>query len=129
MSDGNVKLNLINSFDNVINGFVASRTLINTDFSAKTESIFVTNFTNFSFTKNDTGDGTDWVTSVTNDGNNIFFAISENASGSTRTMTITLTNTDTLQEIEITIVQTATIITADNNVITADSNLITSDNG
>lgn len=126
---GKTKLNLINSFDNTINGFVSNRTTILTDYTAKTESIYVTNFTNFSFILNDLGFGTSWVTDVYNVGNNIYFDIDENASGIERQLEVTLTNTDTLQTITITIIQGLNIITADNGIITADSNLITADNG
>ena len=126
---GKTKLNLINSFDNTINGFVSNRTTILTDYTAKTESVYVTNFTNFSFILNDLGFGTSWVTDVYNVGNNIYFDIDENASGIERQLEVTLTNTDTLQTITITIIQGLNIITADNGIVTADSNLITADNG
>ena len=126
---GKTSFELINSFDNTINGFSASRSNIITDASAKVESIFVTNLVNYSFIVNDLGDGTAWLNSVTNIGANIYFDIAENTTGIPRSLSVTFTNTDTLQELTITIIQGLRSITADNNIITADSNLITSDNG
>ena len=126
---GKTSFELINSFDNTINGFSASRSNIITDASAKVESIFVTNLVNYSFIVNDLGDGTTWLNSVTNVGANIYFDIAENTTGVPRSLSVTFTNTDTLQELTITIIQGLRSITADNNIITADSNLITSDNG
>ena len=99
--------NLVNSFDNTLNGFVANRTTITTDYTAKTESIFVTNGGNFSFNKVDTGDGTTWV-DVTSLGSNVYFAFEENLSGVIRTMQVEIQNTLTLQEITITLIQLPT---------------------
>lgn len=120
--------NLVNSFDNTLNGFVANRTIISTDYTAKTESIFVTNGGNFSFNKVDEGFGTTWVT-LTSLGSNVYFAFDENNTGQPRTMQVEVQNTLTLQEILITLIQLPTIITADNGIIKADTNLITADNG
>ncbi len=122
---GKTKLNLINSFDNTINGFVASRTNIVTDYTAKTESVYVTNFTNFSFILQDVGYGTSWVTDVYNVGNNIYFDIDDNASGLERQLEVTLTNTDTLQTINITITQGTTTILFGNDEILFGNTLIT----
>lgn len=97
-------LNLVNSFDNTLNGFVPSRTLITTDSTAKTESIFVTNGGNFSFTKVDTGDGVTWV-DVTSIGSNVYFEFEENTTGLEKTMQVEIQNTLTLQEITITLIQ------------------------
>lgn len=122
---GKTKLNLINSFDNTINGFVSNRTTILTDYTTKTESIYVTNFTNFSFILNDLGFGTSWVTDVYNVGNNIYFDIDENASGIERQLEATLTNTDTLQTITITIIQGTTIVLFGSEEILFGNTLIT----
>ena len=97
-------LNLVNSFDNTLNGFVPSRTTITTDSTAKTESIFVTNGGNFSFTKVDTGDGVTWV-DVTSIGSNVYFEFEENTTGLEITMQVEIQNTLTLQEITITLIQ------------------------
>lgn len=123
-----VQFDLINSFDNTLNSFNTNRTLIITDYTAKTESVYVTNLGNFSFNIIDTGFGDDWV-SVTSVGDNVYFAIDENATGSQRNLQVELTNLDSLQIITITIEQGATTLTADSSVVTADSNLITADNG
>lgn len=122
---GKTKLNLINSFDNTINGFVSNRTTILTDYTAKTESVYVTNFTNFSFILNDLGFSTSWVTDVYNVGNNIYFDIDENASGIERQLEVVLTNTDTLQTITITIIQGTTIVLFGSEEILFGNTLIT----
>jgi len=123
-----VQFDLINSFDNTLNSFNANRTLIITDYTAKTESVYVTNLGNFSFNIIDTGFGDTWV-SVTSVGDNVYFAIDENATGLQRNLQVELTNLDSLQIITITIEQGFTTLTADSSVVTADSNLITADNG
>lgn len=122
--NGIAKLDLVNSFDNTINGFNASRTIINTDGLAKIESIFVTNFNVITFDFDEA-----WILNAYFVGNNVYFDIEANNTGVFRTEIVTLINNDTLAEIEITINQTAKIITADNNIITSDNNLITADNG
>lgn len=125
---GKTTLNLINSFDNTLNGFSADRTNITVNYAAQTESIYVTNGGNFSFNKIDAGFGTSWVT-VTSTGNNVYFAFDQNLTGLLRVMQVEVQNTETLQTILVTLNQTdGAVITADNNVITSDSNLITADN-
>lgn len=123
-----VQFDLINSFDNTLNSFNANRTLIITDYTAKTESVYVTNLGNFSFNIIDTGFGDTWV-SVTSVGDIVYFAIDENITGVVRNLQVELTNLDSLQIITITIEQGATTLTSDSSVVTADSNLITADNG
>ena len=125
---GEVELNLVNSFDNVINGFSADPTEFFISGNAQQVSTYVTNLGNFSFTKVDNGSGVDWVT-VTNDINNVFFDVEENVSGVTRDIFIDLTSLTTLQEIRIYINQLGAVITSDSNLITSDSDEITSDNG
>lgn len=120
--------NLVNSFDNTLNGFVASRALITTDYTSKIESIFVTNGGNFSFTKVDLGNGTSWV-DVTSSGSNVYFDFEENLTGSERTMNVEVQNTLTLQEIVVTLIQLPASVTVDNDIITVDTDLITVDNG
>jgi len=124
--NGDIKFKLINSFDNVINGFSPDRTVISTDYTAKTESVYVINLGNYTAVKNDTGDGIGWVT-VSNSGNNLYFAFDKNTSGATRTMTVTVTNNDTLQEFDITLIQSSIPVTFDNNIITFDNNILTWD--
>jgi len=110
---GIAKFDLVNSFDNTINGFNASRTTIDTDGTAKIESIFVTNFDNLIFDYSAT-----WINSATYLSNNVYFGIDANDTGLFRTETVTLINADTLAEIEIKINQTPNIITFGNEIIT-----------
>jgi len=124
---GDVTLNLINSFDNTIQGFSASPTEFFIDYMEQQVSTYVTNLGNFSFNKVDNGSGIDWVT-VSNDISNVFFDVEENE-GNSRDIFIDLTNLVTLQEIRIYINQSVKVITSDNNVITSDNDEITSDNG
>jgi hypothetical protein len=125
---GKTTLNLINSFDNTLNGFNADRTTITVNYQAQTESIYVTNGGNFSFNKIDVGFGTSWVT-VTSTGNNVYFAFDQNLTGLLRVMQCEVQNTETLQTILVTLNQTdGKVITADNNVVTVDTDLITADN-
>jgi hypothetical protein len=125
---GKTTLNLINSFDNTLNGFNADRTTITVNYQAQTESIYVTNGGNFSFNKIDVGFGTSWVT-VTSTGNNVYFAFDQNLTGLLRVMQCEVQNTETLQTILVTLNQTdGAVITADNNVVTVDTDLITADN-
>jgi len=125
---GKTSFELINSFDNTLSGFNADRTIVITNYQAKTESIYVTNGGNFSFNKVDTGNGISWVT-VSNVGSNVYFAFDVNLTGVERSMQVEITNTLTLQVITVTLIQTdGAGITADNNVITVDNNLITADN-
>jgi len=124
---GKVELNLINSFDNTIDGFSATPT----DFFAEGESqqlsTYVTNLGNFSFNKVDTGDGIGWV-AVTNDTNNVFFDLDQNTDGFLRSIVIDLTNLLTLQVIRINITQEGALVTFDSTDVTFDNTLITWDN-
>jgi hypothetical protein len=104
--NGKTKLDLINSFDNTVNPFIASRTEILTDYTAKTESIFVTNLTNYSFTKEYPIGTTPWLPDITNYGGNVYFDIPQSYLFENRTVTVVITNTDTLQEVSILIIQT-----------------------
>lgn len=125
---GKTSFELINSFDNTLAGFNADRTIVITDYVAKSESIYVTNGGNFSFNKVDVGYGVSWVT-VSNIGSNVYFAFEQNLTGAQRIMEVEITNTLTLQTIIITLIQTdGAGITFDNNVITFDNTNITFDN-
>jgi hypothetical protein len=125
---GAVSFNLINSFDNTIAGFSADRNVINTDYQAKIESIYVTNGGNFSFNKIDTGYGINWVT-VSNLDSNVYFDFEENTGALPRSMNIEITNTLTFQTITIILNQSISgSFTADTIEITADNTIITADN-
>jgi len=95
-----ISLNLINSFDTVINGFTSSLSEIYADYRAQVQTVSVTNMGNPSF--NDYG--ATWL-SITYEGNNVFYTFTENT-GSTRTTNTTITNLDTLQIIDIFVTQT-----------------------
>ena len=117
------KLNLINSFDNTINPFVASTIFLNFGGEASTLSLYVSNF--------DTDDGVSafiddtWITGVTNEGNNIFVTVSENNSGELRFSTLGLQNKDSLEMIEIQITQAPAVVTFGNTEILFGNELIT----
>ena len=117
-----IKFELINSFDNTLNGFVSSRTTILTDYTAKVESIFVTNLGNFSLLFSDDS----WI-SYTSSSGNIYFDIDENLTGVQRTTIATITNTDTLQEINVTIIQSPNVVTFGNEIILFGNTTITFD--
>tara|TARA_R110000851_G_scaffold75456_2_gene166353 strand:- start:7190 stop:9517 length:2328 start_codon:yes stop_codon:yes gene_type:complete len=128
LKNGEISFNLINSFDNTIAGFSADRNVINTDYQAKRESIYVTNGGNFSFNKIDTGDGINWVT-VSNLDSNVYFDFEENTGALPRSMQIEITNTLTFQTITIILNQSISgSFTADTTEITADNTIITADN-
>jgi hypothetical protein len=128
LKTGDVSFSLINSFDNTISGFSADRNIINTDYQAKIESIYVTNGGNFSFNKVDTGDGVSWVV-VSSLDNNVYFSFEENTGILPRTMEVEITNTLTFQTITIVLNQGVSgSFTADTTEITADNTIITVDN-
>ena len=128
LKTGDVSFSLINSFDNTISGFSADRNIINTDYQAKIESIYVTNGGNFSFNKIDTGDGVSWVV-VSNLDSNVYFSFEENTGVLPRTMEVEITNTLTFQTITIVLNQGVSgSYTADTILITADNTIITADN-
>jgi hypothetical protein len=117
------KLNLINSFDNTINPFVASTIFLNFGGEASTLSLYVSNF--------DTEDGVSafiddtWITGVTNEGNNIFVTVNQNNSGELRFSTLGLQNKDSLEMIEIQITQAPAVVTFGNTEILFGNELIT----
>jgi len=96
-----ISLNLINSFDTVINGFTSSLSELYADYRAQVQTVSVTNMGNPSF--NDYG--ATWL-NITYEGNNVYYTFTENT-GATRTTNTTITNLDTLQTIEIFVTQTA----------------------
>ena len=91
LKTGDIKLNLINSFDDIIvDNVVMTPTNFFIDNRLQTVSSYGTNLDTYTATKNDTGFGDTWVT-ITTDGKNMFFAVDENLSGLERDMTIDLT--------------------------------------
>jgi len=121
---GEVSLNLINSFDNTINGFNADVNVLYADYRAQTQTVTITNLAGYSYIIES---GT-WL-SLTSSGDNVYFAFEENNTGATRSTNVSITNTTTLQVIDIFCQQAPRIVTADNNIITADNNITTADNG
>jgi len=120
---GETSFNLINSFDNNINEFRVSQNAIFADRTAQIQSVYLTNNTNFNYSRSD-----NWTTCRAQ-GNIVIFDIEQNNSGLTRFMTVTLKNRDTLKEVIVNVIQFANIVTFDTNLITFDTNLITWDNG
>ncbi len=119
-----ITLNLINAFDATIAGFNADVNSLTADYTAQTQSISIPNIGNSSVSIDD-----DTWLSATIVGTNVFFEFYQNNTGLERFNIATITNLETLQTIEISIVQNGGIVTADNITITVDSNLITTDNG
>jgi hypothetical protein len=120
---GEVSLNLINSFDNTINGFNVDRQVIFCDWLEQIQSVYVTNLENFGYSSSEL-----WVT-ASNDGNIVYFNIDVNLTGLQRIATVTIINTATLQEVDVTISQSGNVITFDSEEITFDTTLISWDNG
>jgi hypothetical protein len=120
---GEVSLNLINSFDNTINGFNVDRQVIFCDWLEQIQSVYVTNLDNFGYSSSEL-----WVT-ASNDGNIVYFNIDANLTGLQRIATVTIINTATLQEVDVTISQSGNVITFDSGEITFDTTLISWDNG
>ena len=104
-----VKFDLINSFDNTINGFSATPTVFYIDKAVQQVSAYVTNLGSFSYNKVDQGSGVAWVT-VTSTTNNVFFTMTENTTGADRDIFIDLIQAVTLQEIRIYINQTGVFL-------------------
>jgi hypothetical protein len=97
---GDVSLNLINSFDNTINGFSADAINFFVTSTAQQISTYVTNLGTFTSSKVDQGSGIDWIT-ISNNTNNVFFDLLVNSTGSARDMFIDLTSNATSQTIRI----------------------------
>jgi len=95
-----ISLNLINSFDTIVNGFTSSLSELFADYRAQTQTVSVTNMGNPSFNVY----GADWLT-LTYEGNNVYYTFTENI-GATRTTNTTITNLETLQTIDIFVTQT-----------------------
>lgn len=122
--NGEIDLALINSFDNNLRSFTASRTVLNVDFRAQFQTVYVTNLENYSYVIDDPS----WL-KLENIGFNAEFEISQNSTGLQRFNECVITNTDTLQEVTITIIQEANSTTFDSSAIRFDNDFITWDNG
>jgi len=122
--NGEIDLALINSFDNNLQSFSASRTALNVDFRYQFQTVYITNLKNYSYVIDDAS----WL-KLENVGFNAEFEISQNSTGLQRFNQCVITNTDTLQTVTIEIIQNPNIVTADSTVIKSDTTLITADNG
>jgi len=120
---GETTLNLLNSFDNTINAFDVDRTVIFADYQEQTQSVYVTNNDYFDYNSSEL-----WVTCSAS-GGVVYFYIEQNTTGFDREATVTIINTDTLQEVDVLVIQTANVVSFDNDTITFDTTLITFDNG
>lgn len=120
---GDVSFKLINSFDNRLNVFNIDREQIFVDYQEQTTTAYVTNLDNFDYNSTEV-----WV-SATASGNIVSFNFDLNDTGLDRSAVVTIINSETLQEIDVTVFQTATTVSFDTDVITFDTNLITWDNG
>jgi hypothetical protein len=95
--DGATDFDLVNSFDNTLNPYLAYPNTITTSLNATTEKVFLTSASNSTFVKNDLGFGTSWVTvsgvqeSQTTT-NILTIDVDENTTEYERSITITSTN-------------------------------------
>jgi len=121
--NGDVSLKLINSFDNRLNVFDVDRRSITVDYQEQTVTVYVTNLDNFDYNSTEL-----WV-SATASGNVVSIIFDVNETGLDRGAIVTIINSETLQEIDVTVFQTANTASFDSGEITFDSNLITWDNG
>lgn len=123
ITNRNVQLNLINSFDNTINPFATDGTIFFSSAKTTSQTIFVKG--NDSFTVS-LVDSPSWA-GYTVSGRMITVEMEANETGLLRGVTVEITNgTKTLT---VVIIQETETVRADNNIITADSTLITADNG
>jgi len=118
-----VSLKLINSFDNRLNVFNVDRRQVFVNYEEQTTTVYVTNLANFDYNSTEL-----WV-SATASGNVVSLNFDENDTSLDRSAIVTIINSQTLQQVEVTVFQTARGVTFDNNIVTFDSNKITWDNG
>jgi len=121
--NGDVSLKLINSFDNRLNVFNVDRRQVFVNYEEQTTTVYVTNLANFDYNSTEL-----WV-SATASGNVVSLNFDENDTSLDRSAIVTIINSQTLQQVEVTVFQTARGVTFDNNIVTFDSNKITWDNG
>ena len=107
LTTGETTLNLVNSFDNTINPFVATPTTFNEDFEAVVETVYITNSKGATTSKTDLGHGTGWVTinTLTTNANTFFISIDENTTTEVRDMLVVFTQVDTGETQTVYIIQ------------------------
>jgi hypothetical protein len=124
---GKTEFNLVNAFDFTLNSFSTQTDSIYLTKEAQSYSAYVTNLSDYTVTKIDSGYGIGWLT-VTDDGNLVFMATG-NTDGYNRDIFVKVVKNETLQEILFYINQDGGLITFDITNLTMDSTLITFDNG
>ena len=97
---GKVGFELINSFDNTLNPFNSSETIILASAEASREYAYITNAGKMSVALTDLGDGKDWLSVSVND-NAVVVDFDANLSGSAREAMINVLNEDKTKEILI----------------------------
>ena len=97
---GKVSFELINSFDNTLNPFSSSETIILASAEASREYTYITNAGKMSVAVSGYGDGTGWLT-ATVENNSVVVDFDENLTGSTREALINILNEDKTKEIKI----------------------------
>jgi hypothetical protein len=127
--DGKTNLNLINAFDFNLRKLTPNNIVFFINKVAQNVTTYVTNGEDnaFTFTYEDLGFGTSWVSTIQS-GANIINSVDENTTGATREIFV-IVSLDAVEQFRIYINQAAEILTVDNNIITVDNNIITVDNG
>lgn len=97
---GKVSFELINSFDNTLNPFNSSETIILASAEASREYTYITNAGKMSATVTDFGDGTSWLT-VSVENNAVAVDFDENLTGNPREAIVNILNEEKTKEIKI----------------------------
>lgn len=124
--DGKTKFNLTNAFDFNLRKLTPNNLIFYINKVAQSVTTYVTNGQNetFTFSYEDLGFGTNWVSTIQNE-NNIINSVQENTTGLEREIFVIVEN-NSIEQFRIYINQKgAENITADNTNITADNNQIT----
>lgn len=124
---GKVDFELINSFDNTLNYFDTSQTIVLSSQRASQETVYVNQLSNKDYAKVNLGDGSDWIT-VSDSGNLLVLDVDENNTGVERFMQINVQTKDKSKTKEIIVRQLNGFVTWDNEDITFDSINVTFDN-
>ena len=129
MLDGKTNLNLINAFDFNLRKLTPNNIVFFINKVAQNVTTYVTNGedNSFTFSYEDLGFGTGWVSTIQS-GANIINSVDENTTGATREIFV-IVSLNAVEQFRIYINQAAEILTVDNNIITVDNNIITVDNG
>lgn len=123
---GKVSFELINSFDNTLNYFDTSQTLIIASQRASQETVYVNELGNKDYTLIDEGYGTSWIT-LSESGNLLVLDIDDNNTGAERYASITIQNTEKTKTKTVIVRQLNGNVTWDSEEITFDSETTTFD--